>query len=138
MNPHALRPSAHDYRSGGAGGGGALERGLNVSAGQARSEKGGDEGVACAGGVDRLDPSEPSTRQRRVAFRGLGAGCATLDDDQRVAGGQSRALGFGIVGACENRGFLFIGEQDCRASRPCEEILGARPRAGIPPTLDRR
>ena len=35
--------------------GGALERGLDVRAGQPRGEKGGDEGVARAGGVDRLD-----------------------------------------------------------------------------------
>ena len=65
------------------------------------------------------------TRQRLSPCSRLAAGRAALDDDQRVAGGESRALGFGIDGAGENRGFLFVGEQDRRASRPCEKFVGA-------------
>ena len=65
------------------------------------------------------------TRQRCSPCSGLGAGRAALDDDQRIVRRKPRALGFGIVGARENRRFLFVGEQDCRASRPCEEFVGA-------------
>ena len=43
--------------------------------------------------------------------------------DGKVKRGKPRALGFGIGRAGENRGFLFVGEQDLRASRPCEEIV---------------
>ncbi len=52
------------------------------------------------------------TRQRVARLGRLGAGRAALDDDQRVVRRKSRALGFGIVRAGENRGFLFVGEQD--------------------------
>ncbi len=58
------------------------------------------------------------TRQRFSRLSRLAAGRAALDDDQRVAGGKARALRFGIVRARENRGFLCVGEQDRRASRP--------------------
>ena len=74
-------------------------------------KKSGDEGVARAGGVDRLDLRRVDTPAAR-AFRGLGAGRAALDDDQRVVRREPRALGFGIIRASENRGFLFVGEED--------------------------
>ena len=67
----------------------------------------------------RFDAPAPYSPSR------LGAGRAALDDDQRIMRRKPRALGFGIGRAGENRRFLLVGEQDCRASRPREEIVGA-------------
>ena len=108
-----LRPDHHSPR----------KRRVDFGALDPGGEKGGDEGVACAGGVDRLDLRSVDA-PAALAFRRLGAGRAAFDDDQRVVRREPRALRFGIARARENRGFLFVGEQDCRASRPCEKFVG--------------
>ena len=117
-----LRPSA-DPRCGlRPGHGGALEGGADVGARKAGGEEGGDESVARARSVDRLDLwrfGPPAPRARR----GFTTRRATLDNDQRVERRKPRALGFRIVGAGENCRFLGIGEQDRGAARPVEKIL---------------
>ena len=59
------------------------------------------------------------------AFQRFCAGRAALDHDDRIVFRKPLTLGFWIGRAGENRSFLFIGEQDCRALRPGEEIVGA-------------
>ena len=48
---------------------------------------------------------------------------AALDDDERVEGGEPRAVGLRIVGPGEDRGFLGVGEQDRSAARPGKKIF---------------
>src|SRR6516165_11168767 len=84
-------PAADNSRCGGPGGGGAMERRLDLCAFKARGEKGRDESIARAGRVDRLDlrrlhPPAP------IPFRRLAAGRAPLDDDQGIERGEARAL----------------------------------------------
>ena len=119
-----LRPTA-DPRCGLCPGrGGAFEGSLNVHARKSRGEEGGDESVARAGGVDRLDLwrfGSPAPRARS----GFATRRATLDNEQRVERHEPRALGFRIVGAREDRRFLGIGEIGCAASLalPVEKSL---------------
>ena len=96
--------------------------GLDCRAGETPGEEGGDKGVARAGGVDRLD------RRRRgpptlFPRRRLASLHAALDDDERIERRKPRALGLGIVGAGQDRGFLGVGEQDRSALRPLEKIV---------------
>src|SRR5271169_5767349 len=91
-NVRRLRPSPDDSRGQGAGGGGALKRGLDLRAGKMTAEEGGDEGVARASGVDGLDLRR-SRSPALSAGRGLATCRAALDDDERVERLEPRALG---------------------------------------------
>src|ERR1700691_3370491 len=104
MNARSPRLTANDCRGNRAGSRSTRERDLNVRAGQPRSEKPGNEGVARAGGVNHLKLWTIVDREAALAFgeKGRDASVAYAGDVNRFGFGRfdtPAALAFYGLGA---------------------------------------